>query len=429
MWVILFDLDFTLANTEDCQPYLTTQVGRDKIVSLLKSQDVKVSSYGKELVTAFNQLYDHSAVRAVVISDSPKKYCVEVLKQCGYKIDDDLVFGAQGKPLVKFEAVKSEISESLEVNAGALNFIVVGDSPKDIYFAHSIQAISVFAQWGTRHRLYVSEKCRPTFVVNDIDELKDVVKNVREGGVGYKRYDFKSLYLTYDYKDVERNELKSLDIGFGREYVPKSENYRSDKDKYASQDLHWVVKKAKNFSETYHKAQKRMSIYGGNGIFETDPLMRKSGFFKLEFLRWCEEKKISGKVALVPVPSSVPYECNLSCPITMMCDWWAFWIKSESGNKEFYVRDVFERFWPRPPSHLSDQRRNMEEQFHTLGVYLEDSKEVWDVDYVIIVDDVVTSGSHINAVASFIRTAGLVGTDVKVLGYALFKTVHPENEF
>lgn len=427
MWVILFDLDFTLADTESCQFYLSTQVGREKVVSHIKAGEVEVRAYSRGLVEAFNELKDHDEIRAAVVSDSPRKYCLEVLRQCGYEIDEALVFGAQGKPLVKFSSMRESIAETLEIDADEINFIVVGDSPKDIYFAHSISALSIFAQWGTQYRLHVTRKCRPSYVANNITDVKKIVKHVRRENVQYERYDFKSDYLTYSFDEIEAHELDESDIGFGSEYVPDPDSYRDDKDKYASQNLHWIVKKAKNFPPLHHKDKKPLRIFGSNGSFQTDYLMRQAGFFKLDFLRWCAKKKISGSVAIVPVPSSVPCECNLTSTMSMICEWWAFWINSDKNNDsiELKVYDVFERFWPRQPSHLTEGWRHMEEQFDTLGMYIKESSKIWNVDYVIIIDDVVTSGSHINAVASFIRTAEMVEEDVDVLGYALFKTVHP----
>jgi hypothetical protein len=429
MWVILFDLDFTLADTEECQPYLATQVGRDAVVSHLRANTIQAKVYSQELVTAFNQLRNHDSIRAAVISDSPRKYCLEVLRQCGYLVDDQLVFGAQGKPLVDFIPVKKSIAEALGVRPRDLNFIVVGDSPKDIYFAHVIGSISIFAKWGTRHGPKAIEKCHPSYCATDINVVKSIVNEVRSCNIEYEDYDFNDDYLTFDYDDVEHYKIHVSDIGYGKEYVPHSDNYRNAQDKYTSQNLHWIVKKAKNFPPRYHKDKKGMSLYGRDGVFQTKSLMRQAGFYKLDFMSWCVQKEITGKVVLIPVPSSVPHECNLSSPVKMICDWWALWINPKTDNIKIQVEDVFERFWPRPPSHLSEGGRTVEEQFETLGLYSDYSNVTWDADYVIIVDDVVTSGSHMNAIASFIYAAELIGDDTSICGYALYKTVHPENGF
>lgn len=43
MRVLLFDLDFTLANTTACLPYLTTSRGRGQVVDALEEGGVAVS--------------------------------------------------------------------------------------------------------------------------------------------------------------------------------------------------------------------------------------------------------------------------------------------------------------------------------------------------------------------------------------------------
>lgn len=94
MQVILFDLDFTLANTLSCQPYLTSVKGREEVLNFLSRSPLEVSGYGKELIESFNAAADKDFSIAVV-SDSPKNYCIKVLECCGYKIDSRLVFGNQ----------------------------------------------------------------------------------------------------------------------------------------------------------------------------------------------------------------------------------------------------------------------------------------------------------------------------------------------
>lgn len=430
MLIVVFDLDFTLANTEDCQPYLTSQVGRDLVVSHLRQGLVRARSYGADIVAAFNDLRNHPELRGIVVSDSPKAYCLEVLNQCGYSVNPNLVFGAQGKPLVDFEVISESVSEELNIDEGELEYIVVGDSPKDIYFAHSIEVPSIFATWGTRHTLNAANKSRPTSVVNNLAELRSSVRRCREGALNYQPYDFSQNYLTFLADEVEDNEFDVDDIGFGQEYVPHHTNYRNnnDNDKFASRNLNWVVKKAKNYPRRHHTSNTPMQMYGQNGVFETQTLMRQSGHFKRDFLRWCDSQEIYGRILLIPVPASVPQECNLSYPIEIICTWWAGWISSERANMNISVHDVFERFWPRQPSHLSEGRREMYEQFETLGIHINQTSLI-AADYIIIIDDVVTSGAHMSAIASLLRTAGMVAEQTEVKAYALFKTVHPENQF
>jgi hypoxanthine phosphoribosyltransferase len=110
-----------------------------------------------------------------------------------------------------------------------------------------------------------------------------------------------------------------------------------------------------------------------------------------------------------------------------MCHWWKYWITSQYPKADVHVHDIFERYWPKTPSHLTSGWRDMDEQFDTLGVYSACRNQVANVDFVIIVDDVVTSGSHMNAIASFLRTAKLVNESAVILGYALYKTLRMQD--
>lgn len=428
MRVIIFDLDFTLASTENCQPYLTTVRGRGEITDALHNQSVNVSFYDARLANDFNSLQEVDNCCVVVVSDSPKDYCLQVLALGGYKIDSRLVFGAQSKPLVNVEALLESLEEVLDVDAGDFEFLVIGDSPKDIYFAHSIRSPSVFASWGTRHKLSMVEYSRPSCTAAGVEQLREHIMAFLRGDLNFEDYNFSGDYITLDVDELCRVELSEAEIGYGHEYVPDHNHYRNDQDKWSSRDLRWIVKKAKNFTRQHHDYMRPMPMYGRDGPYETTPLKSKAGHFKRDFLKWCVENRISGKILLVPVPSSVPRECNLSFTIGIICDWWATWINKECEDMDVEVLDAFERFWPRQPSHQSEGRRTMDEHFDTLGMFSDKAQKKDNIDYVIIVDDVVTSGAHMNAIASFIKTLDVVEEETPILGYALFKTAHPEQE-
>ncbi|MBV6660606.1 hypothetical protein KV572_06665 [Pseudomonas yamanorum] len=423
MRVIIFDLDLTLAATDDCHAYLRSKSGRRDVVAALKAGTLKVSFYGEPLVAFFNNLSEVNDCCVAVVSDSPKDYCLQVLAQGGYRIDEALVFGSQSKPLVDQEAISNAIAQRFGIDAEDLNFLIVGDSPKDIYYAHSISVPSIFAAWGSKQsgKAHYSE---PTAWADNIDDLKKHVIAFLGGNLKFEFYCFKQNYLTIspESPDFVRVELSDHEIGFGKEYVKGK--HRGPQDLWASNDLFRVVKQAKNLTVSQHNSMKGTPLYGANGLYDADPFKKKAGHFKNDFIKWCLAKKITGNVLLIPVPPSVPRECNLTHSMALMCDWWAFWINKEDHKMKVKVHDPFERYWPKIPSHLSSGWRSMDDQFDTLGVFLAEKDKISGADFVILVDDVVTSGSHMNAVASFIRTAKLVDEASCILGYALFKTIH-----
>ena len=424
MRVIIFDLDLTLASTEACHAYLRTALGRQDVIPALKSGAVGVSFYGTELIDYFNSLKLVPDCCVAVVSDSPKNYCLQVLAQGGYQIEEWLVFGSQSKPLVNQDAISEDIAQGLGVDVDELSFLVVGDSPKDIYYAHHIESPSVFVSWGSKQ----TRKARhsmPSAWADTVSNLKTHVGSFMRGELEFESFDFQDLYLTVSPDSVGfvRVELSDDAIGFGKDYISNKDNYRGKEDKWAAIELLWVVKQAKNLSANSHNARIGTPLYGVNGLYNADPFKAKAWHFKNDFVTWCKSKNIAGNVLLVPVPPSVPRECNLTHSMSLMCEWWAYWINAQKFGVNAKVHDAFERYWPKVPSHQSTGWREMDEQFDTLGVFNEDKEKVKRVDFVIIVDDVVTSGSHMNAVASFMRTAGMVDDETIILGYALFKTL------
>lgn len=427
MRVLLFDLDFTLANTTACLPYLTTSRGRGQVVDALEEGEIAVSLYDERLVESFNDSF-RDGLCAVVVSDSPKAYCLKVLEMCGYEIDSDLVFGNQKKPIVDFESLKDSLEDTLEIASDEMEFLVVGDSPKDIYFAHRIQAPSVFAAWGSRHDLNLAQRSRPTRVARNYEQLRAAVIDFLNGEVEFNNYNFYNDFEFCEPEGLDCIELDSDSVGNAREYVPNYEHYRGDNDRWAARDLRWVVKPAKNYGIWHHRRNHSMTLYGADGMFETRSLKSLAGIYKRDFMAWLDELDVHGKVLVVPIPPSVPEECNLSNPVSIIAEWWSSWVTEALDDVDMSSFDVFRRIVPKQPSHDTAGPRHLTDQLPTLGVIPRSRYTGGDVDYVIILDDVVTSGSHMNAIASIIISTGLIPGDPEILGYALFKTVHPENE-
>ena len=140
-------------------------------------------------------------------------------------------------------------------------------------------------------------------------------------------------------------------------------------------------------------------------------------------MKWLKDKNITGKVYLVAAPSSVPRECNKSLPMEMLVLWWVKWLPHISEGKfQVLNGNYVERFWPTTPAHMSKGKREIRPHFHTLGVF--DNVEPYDADTsaIVIIDDVVTSGTQMKAVASLLQGTGMVPRGVPIYGYALAKT-------
>lgn len=424
MRVLLLDLDLTLVDTSGCQAYMRSSAGRQAVLKEIANGRISLPVYDARLPTYVNALAETPNLAVAIVSDSPAEYCAHVLRQAGYNIDSRLIFGSQSKPITNIHALRTQISEFFDFVD--VELLVVGDSPKDIYMAHALGVPSILAAWGSQHHINVVTRwSRPTVVARTFEELQSHITNFLNGHMSHQAYAFDSDYHTIDINVVERIHVPPENIGHGQEYVPDRTQYRNVADRYASLDLRSIVKRAKDLPISHHKAKRGVPSFGINGLYQTAPLMSKAGHYKKSFVEWCRSKNIKGEILLVPVPSSVPRECNLTYTMDLICDWWKLWINGKEAGLNIEVYSSFERFWPRSPSHLTGGRRDMDDHFETLGIF-KGTDSIDNVNHVVIVDDVVTSGSHIDAMATFIRAVGLVPTTAVIHGYALYRTVHPE---
>lgn len=424
MRVLLLDLDLTLVNTSACQAYMRSSAGRQAVLEEIASGRIGLPVYDTRLPAYINVLAETPNLAVAIVSDSPAEYCAHVLRQAGYNIDNRLIFGSQSKPITNILNLRTQISALFAF--ANIEFLVVGDSPKDIYMAHALGVPSILAAWGSRHDIdVVTRWSRPTVVARTFEELQSHITNFLNGHMSHTAYAFDSDYHTIDINVVDRIHVPPENIGHGQEYVPDRTQYRNNTDRYASLDLRSIVKRAKDLPISHHNAKRGVPSFGVNGLYQTAPLMSKAGHYKRSFVEWCRSRNIQGKILLVPVPSSVPRECNLTYTMDLICDWWKLWINGNEAGLNIEVCSSFERFWPRSPSHLTGGRRDMDDHFDTLGIF-KGTDSIDDVNHVVIVDDVVTSGSHIDAMATFIRAVGLVPATAVIHGYALYRTVHPE---
>ncbi|MBL0626529.1 HAD hydrolase-like protein [Aeromonas jandaei] len=430
MDIIIFDLDFTLVDTTDCQPYLMSSAGRDVIVNLIMEGEIDTETYD-DIVDYFNELSDEDDILVIVVSDSPKDYCMAILEHHGFEIDEDLVFGSAGKPCTDFNTIINSLRANEYIGAREINdYIVVGDSAKDIYFAHEIGCPSIFARWGGRYRSnIISRKSKPTIEVRDIEELKSAIDEFILFGIDYQGVNIKDEYTTVDAHEISPHQISQDDIGYSREYVPAPESWTKKTHEYTWMDMNLTIKKAKTL--TVHELKDNCGVLyltRAGEISESTGLKSIAGHYKKEFYAWMEKKKINGRVALIPVPSSLPSECNRSSPTKVICKWWAEWASREKDEYSLEVLPCVERWKPTHASHKRGGVRTITPHLETMGVYAEVEPDDFDgISSIIIFDDVVTSGSQMNSVATILKTLELIDDSVSIYGYALARTIRPSN--
>ena len=430
MKLVIFDMDNTLVNTQHCQSYLRSHAGREAVVEHVENGVLKTHLFDEKLVEYYNELSNRPDVLVLVVSDSPKDYCLAVLGVHGFAVDEDLVFGSQGKPCVDMEGIHESLTELYGSDFSSKPTLVVGDSPKDIYFARHIRAPAVFACWGTQfNRDFVKRNAGPEAIAENLDELKEFMERFLNGELKHVERDYRSLFLTADEGAVELEEFPEDNVGFGREYVPDWNEFRGKPDSWTWFDVNRSIKKAKLLTPEELEANVPVTFYSdAKGVIPGKPFKSNAGHFLRDFTDWLQQKGMSGKkIALVPMPSSLPRECNLSNTMLTLCNWWAQWI-NDNGQLSFNVSvwDCLERFDPTPPSHATPGVRTIEPHLKTMGLFPDDQEELEEgVDFIILIDDVWTSGTQMNAAATILGHHDFVPEGAKLYAYTLVKTTHP----
>lgn len=429
MDVVIFDLDFTLVNTRACQPYLISQHGRESIKQAIESGVVKTSLYFDDMVDYFNELQTYQDLLVIVISDSPKDYCLAVLKKHGFNISDDLVFGSAGKPCVDFSNITFQLFTSgyIELDGGN-TFIVVGDSAKDIYFAHRIESPSIFTMWGKEYdNKLISKWSEPTVEVHDLEDLKLVIERFFIDGIDYKKNRIKENYNTVDDMELISHTIPEKDIGYSREYIPMFDECKAQEHKYSWFDMNLTIKKSKTLTPDELNMNCGVPYFArSNKVMISNGLKSISGHYINNFYTWMKDKGIKGNVVIIPVPSSLPFECNRSSPVYVISEWWVEWANEKQSQYTLSVDPIVERWKPTEASHKRAGVRTVEPHLESIGVYsFVDKNRLKHASSIIIFDDVVTSGSQMNAIATILKSLGYIDDSIEIYGYALAKTTHP----
>lgn len=417
MKAILFDLDNTLFATQECNVYLRSRAGREVVCDLIRQDNLAVMPLDPRLPGYINMLDDLAGVEVFIISDSPQDYCLTILNKFGVTVESGRVLGSMHKPCVDDEI------ENLFSNYDEI--LVVGDTPKDIYFAHRLKAASVFLTSLTDYDIdYSVDNSMPSAVAHSYEDLVDVIDNFFSGELEYDIPYFKPHFKTVDADTVPIVDICDDDIGFAMRYIPELDSIDNDDDRFTWFKIHRSIKPAKILSYPELDSKKKITFYNNNSKISEGLAFKDIAWFaRIKFVEWLKEKGISGKVYLVAAPSSVPRECNKSLPMETLVFWWVKWLPHISeGRFRVLNGNYVERFWPTTPAHMSKGKREIRPHFNTLGVFNNVKPYDADTSAIVIIDDVVTSGTQMKAVASLLKGTGMVPKGVPILGYALAKT-------
>lgn len=326
MKAILFDLDNTLFATQECNVYLRSRAGREVVCNLISQGGLNVRPLDPRLPGFINMLDEASYVEVFIISDSPKDYCLTILNKFGITVNHNNVVGAMHKPCVEEEV--EEIFSKYE------KVLVVGDTPKDIYFAHRLKAASVFLTCLTDYDIAFSvNNSMPSAVANSYIELIGVIDTFLKDALDFEIPYFKPHFKTVDADTAAITDIADENIGFVMKYIPELDDIVDEEDRFTWFKIHRSIKPAKILSNSELDEKKKVSFFNKSGKISEGVAFRDVAWFaRVSFANWLKDKNITGKVYLVAAPSSVPRECNKSLPMEMLVHWWVRWLP--------YISDV-----------------------------------------------------------------------------------------
>ncbi|GKW26733.1 hypothetical protein [Pectobacterium brasiliense] len=423
MIAIIFDLDDTIFNTKECKPYLRTQIGRDVICNKIEDGIIEVQEQHNGIVSFINELIKDN-IHVFIFSDSPKNYCVTLINKFGINVHESCIYGSQHKPCVDYHELFDDYDR----------IAVVGDSAKDIYFAHMYGFTSILlGRLSKNVEKFYQDWSKPTSICTSLKELSDELFRFSEGELNFIEHDFSSKYKKFDHSTVKLIKIPHDRIGYSYEYWSNPNEWNNiEERKNIWFDVQRSIKVAKELNNSQIAQKVAVSFYNRSGfISDGKPFRNIMWIYYANFVKWANSLGLSGNVYLVPVPPSAPIECNESFSMNELVKMWATYAYHSKRNNEINFdlvpAYIVDRFWPTPSSHLTGGMREIEPHLKTMGVF-EDVDKIGDASTVIIIDDIVTSGTQMNAVATVLTASGVFPISTIIYGYALAKTTHTDEQ-
>jgi phosphoglycolate phosphatase-like HAD superfamily hydrolase len=378
----VFDLDGTLINTAAKRPYMTSNEGKRYLAA--NPGCIKTQLYDELLLKIVSFL--NKTGQAIIATDSPDDYARAMLAKHDFPSDLPL-FAAMGKPF------PDKFAESMGANEIApRDLLVIGDSPKDILFAHAIESPSVGVSWGDYDDENIA-RANPNSVIDHADELEDIIRNFTADKIVHKPRTDPDCYKFFDYKLTD-HQMTNHAL---QDYVPYSRDkkafYNSGSDKIL------LFKKAKDYTLKEINTGVSDSYFNKGHVQNGDNIANAVIHFKEKVARAILGLNLPGKTTVVAAPNSLPeycYQTDINHVAASMV------------NREYFggekCQRLFYRVYPKDEAHQGGSR-NDKIHFETIGV----KSELQKTDNLIIFDDIYTSGSQIDSIGIMARQLGFVG--------------------
>lgn len=378
---LLIDLDDCLVETSALRVYRKTPSGRAFVTQNIDKMPTRLAD--RRLVELVKKY--HNQKKATIVTNSPKDYATAVLKKHGFP--DVPVIGAAKKPW--FGSLENLVGDN------GKDFVMIGDSPKDVLPAHLLNIVSIGTTWYQELSSDYLALSEPTKTAKTVDELLSILEDVESEKINPSPFklpnEFKYLPEREFWKPAP--EIDWASIG---NYIPYSEGG----DEFSSDILNY-----KNIKEIWPQDINRATIQ-----FFSTKQQRIMGwkryssalvYFAKKVAKIIEETELEGSTLLVPAPNSNPRYCYRSFPNEML----ALEVSHILNDKKLYdpEKRIIYRTLPKPKASETNNR-NRDFNLLSLGVKPDFNS---NPDNVVILDDVRTSGSQIECVAKVLRYFGV----------------------
>ena len=402
---LLLDLDRTLLDTSELTPYMRTQEGRRYIVN--NPDNVYTSEYDSYLKNIVKSL--HRKNKITVVTNSPADYAKALLKKHGFPSDLSIIANSSKPNSVK-------IKNQLRRNHRQEDILIVGDHPVDILTGHYLKVCSAAALWGTEFPETKLKKAEPAKLLDDVGELEQLIIEFEKGNIEYVPRGDVNNYKFADFMFVcEHNELNCL--YHVDDYIPVNLGERlNDLSKKIL-----LLKRARDVSFDMIKSGACDTFFYNNYVRKSEAYMNGLKYAIRSLSNQLILAGIEGSTLLIPAPNSLPDFCYLTDVNHLIVkNVIRRWDNDEANISLYDYRGRFiYRVIPVNASHKQGGR-GVFNHYRTIGIKQGSLSLLKIVDNVLVYDDVTTSGSMLNAIATIIRQHGFNG---KVYGVVLGKTI------
>ena len=379
----ILDLDETIVDTKNLQPYLTNPAGRNYLKNNLNM--IKSDTYSRRIEIMLHRIAKHH--KLTIYTNSPEAYARAIIKK--HSLPEVQIIGNAKKP-------NKELLEKIIEGSGIhkQRTYLIGDSAKDILNAHQVSIVPIGVTWGysSQQQLANAEARK---IVNTQDEFLNLLSYISNGILEYQP---RTVPFDKDFF-MDGNYDPGIEHHFLEEYFPWNGGNRNP-------FTNWVLsfKKTKNFTHDQIESwAKEEFFYNGKIINERYALKTNLAKFQHRLNHLVNNLNLKGKTEVMASPNSCPHYCYKTDVNNLVAG-----IIAEEQNYEFYPDRIFERVHPCRESHSSNNRNTIYDHLETIGIE-EDLDYLSHANNLIIFDDIYTTGTQAKALGIIAREKGFQG--------------------